>query len=56
MRVPYIYNANPCDKGAADDSLVAGCEALGLLTHFPATSGSKLKMVRAAGWAGCVSC
>ncbi|WIA29910.1 hypothetical protein OEZ86_000010 [Tetradesmus obliquus] len=43
LRVPYIYNANPCDKGTADDSLVAGCEALGLLRHFPATSGSKLK-------------
>ncbi|WIA15804.1 hypothetical protein OEZ85_002412 [Tetradesmus obliquus] len=43
MRVPYIYNANPCDRGTADDSLLASYEALGLLQHFPATSGSKLK-------------
>jgi hypothetical protein len=53
MRVPYIYNVNPCDKGTADDSLLAAFEALGLLTHFAATSGSKLKTVRVAalpGW------
>jgi hypothetical protein len=44
-RVPYIYNANPCDRGTADDSLVAAYEALGLLTQYTATSGSKLKTV-----------
>jgi hypothetical protein len=46
MRVPYIYNANPCDRGTADDSLVAAYDALGLLAHYTATSGSKLKTVR----------
>jgi hypothetical protein len=57
MRVPYIYNANPCDRATADDSLVAAYEVMGLLQHYPATSGSKLKMVSADGRRGaCVLC
>jgi hypothetical protein len=56
VRVPYIYNASPCDQGTADDSLVAAYDALGLLTHFTAASRSKLKTVRAAGRRAEASC